>query len=185
MESCVNALTGQGKPAKLRARDAPGTRPKPREDSVKAAIAFLVLLIPFAAHGQLFKCIGKDGGVEYATQCPPGTQQQATGIRSTREGPAAGGAGAPQQKSIAEQDADFRKRQMEAQDARQKDEKKLAEDQERRAACEQAQSYLRSLQVGNRISRVDPRTGERVFLEDPDRPVEIAKAQRAIDGNCK
>jgi len=152
---------------------------------VKAAIAFLILLAPFAAQGQLLKCTGKDGRVEYATQCPPGTQEQQTGIKSTREGPSSSGAASPQQKSIAEREAEFRKRQMEAQDGRQKDEKKAAEDQERRANCEQAQTYLKSLQVGNRIARIDPKTGERVFLEDPDRPAEVARAQRAVDSNCK
>ena len=152
---------------------------------MKAAIAFLILLTPVAAQGQLLKCIGKDGGIEYATQCPPGTQEQQTGIKSTREGPSSSGAASPPQKSIAEREAEFRKRQMEAQDARQKDEKKTAEDQERRAACEQAQTYLKSLQAGNRIARVDPKTYERVFLEDPDRPAEIARAQRAVDSNCK
>ena len=152
---------------------------------MRAAIAFLVLLAPVAAQGQLLKCIGKDGRVEYATQCPPGTQEQQTGIKSTREGPSSSGAASPQQKSIAEREADFRKRQMEAQDARQKDEKKTAEDQERRASCEQAQTYLKSLQVGNRIARIDPKTGERVFLEDSNRPAEVARAQRAVDSNCK
>jgi hypothetical protein len=151
---------------------------------VKAAIAFLVLLVPFAAHGQLLKCTGKDGRVEYATRCPPGTQEQQTGIKSTREGPSSSGAASPQQKSVAEREADFRKRQMEAQDARQKDEKKTAEDQERRAACEQAQTHLKSLQAGNRIARIDPKTGERVFLEDPDRPAEVARPPRAVDSNC-
>ena len=152
---------------------------------MKAAIAFLILLAPFAAQGQLLKCTGKDGRVEYATECPPGAQEQQTGIKSTREGPSSSGAASPQQKSIAEREAEFRKRQMEAQDGRQKDEKKAAEDQERRANCEQAQTYLKSLQVGNRIARIDPKTGERVFLEDPDRPAEVARAQRAVDSNCK
>jgi len=152
---------------------------------VKAAIAFFVLLVPFAAHGQLLKCIGKDGRVEYATECPPGTQEQQTGIKSTREGPSSSGAASPQQKSVAEREADFRKRQMEAQDARQKDEKKTAEDKERRANCERAQTYLKSLQMGNRIARNDPKTGELIFLDDPDRPAEIAKAQQAADSWCK
>ena len=67
---------------------------------MKAAIALLVLLIPFAAHGQLLKCTGKDGRVEYATECPPGAQEQQTGIKSTREGPSSSGAAAPQQKTI-------------------------------------------------------------------------------------
>jgi hypothetical protein len=143
------------------------------------------LLAPFAAHGQLLKCISKDGRVEYAAQCPPGTEEQQTGIRSSREGPSSSDAASPQQKSNAEREAEFRKRQMEAQDARQKDEKKAGEDQGRRANCEQAQTYLKSLQEGHRIARVDPKTGERVFLEDPARPAEVARAQRAVDSNCK
>ncbi len=152
---------------------------------MKAAIAFLVLLVPFAAHGQLLKCTGKDGRVEYATQCPPGTQEQETGIKSTREGPSGSGAASPQQKSIAEREAEFRKRQMEGAEARQKDEKKAAEAAQQREACERARVYLQSVQEGQRISRIDPKTYERVFLEDPDRPAEVARAQRAVDSNCK
>jgi hypothetical protein len=139
------------------------------------------MIVPFAAHGQLLKCVGADGRVEYASECPSGTKGVETGIRNTPSdlpSPA-------QQKSLAEREADFRKRQLESAEARQKDEKKATETQERQAACEQARTYLKSLQVGNRISRVDPKTGERVFLEDPDRPAEIARAQRSVDGNCK
>lgn len=148
---------------------------------MKSAIALLMLLAPFAAHGQLLKCVGKDGKVEYASQCPPDTKEIQTGIRNV---PSASPPAATQ-KSLAEREADFKKRQMEGAEARQKDEKMAAENQERLAACEQARTYLKSLQVGNRIARVDPKTGERVFLEDPDRPAEMAKAQRSIDGNCR
>lgn len=148
---------------------------------MKSAIALLMMLAPFAAHGQLLKCVGKDGKVEYASLCPPETKEIQTGIRNV---PSASPS-ATTQKSLAEREADFKKRQMEGAEARQKDEKIAAESQEKQAACEQARTYLKSLQVGNRIARVDPKTGERVFLEDPDRPGEIAKAQRAIDGNCR
>jgi len=186
MESCVNALTGQEKRAKLHPHfDTRIARGKARKDPVKAAIALIVLLAPFAAHGQLLKCIGSDGRVEYAAECPPGSKQVQTGIRTTTEGPSSSGAASPQQKSVAEQEAAFRKRQMESQEARQKDEKKLAEDREQSAVCEQARTYLNSLKIGNRIARNDPKTGERIFLEDPDRPAEIARAQRAVDSNCK
>ena len=152
---------------------------------MKRLIACFVLLVPFASHAQLMKCVGADGRIEYAAQCPPGTRGQDTGIRSTKEGPSSSAQGAPQQNSLAEREAQFKKRQMEADAARQKEEKKMAEAQPRREACEQAQTYLKSLQAGNRISRIDPKTGERVFLEDPDRPAEIARAQRSVDGNCK
>jgi hypothetical protein len=152
---------------------------------VKAAIALIVLLAPFAAHGQLLKCVGPDGRVEYATECPPGAKEVQTGIRSTREGPSSSGASSPQQKSIAEREAEFRKRQMEGAEAQKKEEAKAAEMAQNRENCERARIYLKSLQEGQRIAQIDPKTYERVFLEDPDRPAAIAKAQQAADSWCK
>lgn len=152
---------------------------------MKSAIALLVMLVPFAAHGQLLKCIGKDGRVEYSTQCPPGTQEQQTGIKSSREGPSSSGAASPQQKSIAEREAEFRKRQMEGAEAQKKDQAKAAEVAQNRENCERARIYLRSLQEGQRITQMDPKTGERIFIEDAQRPAEIARAQQAVDSNCK
>lgn len=145
----------------------------------------LLMLGSFAAHGQqLLKCVSQDGRVEYAAQCPPDTKEMQTGIRSS-QGSSGATPPSPQQKSLAEREAEFRKRQMEKEDTRQKDEKKAAEAREKLAACEQAQTYLKSLEVGNRISRVDPKTGERVYLEDADRAAEMAKAQRAVDSWCR
>lgn len=142
----------------------------------------MMLLMSVAAHAQLLKCIGKDGRVEYASQCPPGTKVQDTGIRSA---PAAAPSGAaPQQKSVAERDAEFRKRQMEKQEAEAKEAKKTAEDTQRKRACEDARAYLKGLEARNRIVKTDPKTGERVFLEEADYASEIAAAQRSIQANC-
>jgi len=142
----------------------------------------MMLLMSVAAHAQLLKCIGKDGRVEYASQCPPGTKAQDTGIRSA---PAAAPSGAaPQQKSVAERDAEFRKRQMEKQEAEAKEAKRTAEDTQRKRACEDARAYLKGLEARNRIVKTDPKTGERVFLEEADYASEIAAAQRSIQANC-
>lgn len=143
----------------------------------------LLVFAPAVSYGQLLKCVSKDGRVEYASQCPPGTKEVPTGIKSTPGGPTP--SAAPQPKSLAERDAEFRKRMLEREEARQKEEKRAAEEQERRYACESARAYLKSLQEGQRIARVDPKTGERVFLEDAQYAAEIAKAQRAVDTNCK
>ncbi|MGH8641617.1 MAG: hypothetical protein ACRET6_07890 [Burkholderiales bacterium] len=86
---------------------------------------------------------------------------------------------------MAEREADFRKRQTEGAESRQKAETKAAEAAQRREACERAQTYLRSLQEGQRIARTDPKTGERVFLEDADRTAETARARSVADSNCK
>jgi hypothetical protein len=143
------------------------------------------LLVPIAAHGQLLKCISPDGRVEYAADCPSGTKEVQTGIRTTRDGPSSSGAASPQQKSLAEREAEFRKRQMESAEAQKKEQAKASELAQNRENCERARIYLRSLQDGHRISQIDPRTGERVFLEDSARAGEIARAQSAVDSNCK
>lgn len=150
---------------------------------MKAAIALVLMLAVVPAHGQLLKCVGKDGKVEYAAQCPSGTTELQTGIRN--EPGKSAPAPASQQKSLAEREADFRKRQLEGTETRQKDEAKAAEKSEQRETCERARSYVKNLQEGQRIALVDPKTGERAFLEDANRPAEIAKAQKIADSNCK
>lgn len=151
---------------------------------MKATIALIILLLSAAAHGQMLKCTGKDGKIEYATQCPPGTRQEAIGIKSAPSSAPSGSSAAPQ-KSLAEQDAEFRKRLVEKEEAQAKAAKKTAESDERRRACEQARAYLKSLQAGNRVAKIDPKTGERIYLDDAGYATEIAAAQRSIDANCK
>jgi hypothetical protein len=157
---------------------------------MKTIIVLAATLFATAAHAQLLKCVGKDGRVEYAAQCPAGTREQSTGIRNTpaaAPAPAAapsGAAGAKQQ-SLADRDADFRKRQTERQEAADKEAKKSAEAAQRQRACEDSRSYLKSLQAGNRVAKTDPKTGERVFLEDAQYASEIAATQKVVDTNCK
>ena len=74
---------------------------------------------------------------------------------------------------------------MESAEAQKKEQAKASELAQNRENCERARIYLRSLQDGHRISQIDPRTGERVFLEDSARTGEIARAQSAVDSNCK
>ena len=150
---------------------------------MKTAIAVLLMLAPLAAHGQLLKCVGKDGKVEYAAQCPPGTKELQTGIKSTPGSPAP--AAKSQQKSAAEMEADFRKRRTEETEAQGKQEKEVAEKAQRDRACNDARAYLTSLESGARISRTDAKTGERVFLEDTARSQEIATARQSVQANCK
>jgi hypothetical protein len=149
---------------------------------MKTMIALFFMLAPIAAQAQMLKCVGKDGKVEYAAQCPPGTKAQDTGIRND---PSKAAASAQQPKSAAERDADFKKRQTDGAEARQKEEAKTAENAEKRETCDRAKVYLKSLQEGQRIAEIDPKTGERVFLDDARRPAEIAKAQRTVESSCK
>ena len=148
---------------------------------MKAIIAVLMMM-PALAVAQVNKCLDAKGKVVgYGSECPAGSRPEKMDIKP---GPAAPAAAAPQ-KSIAERDADFRKRQIEKQEATATAEKKAAETAEQKRACSDAQAYLKSLQEKQRIPRTDPKTGERTFLQDADYPREIARAQQAIAANCK
>lgn len=140
------------------------------------------MLFSLTVHGQLLKCIGRDGRVEYANQCPPGTRQEATGIRTAPTAPASGETA---QKTFAEKEAEFRKRQSERQEAEALAAKKAAEADQRKRACADARAYLKNLQARNRIVRTNPDTGEQTQLDESGYASETAAAQASIDANCK
>jgi len=145
----------------------------------------LSAVLSATAYGQLVKCVTKDGKVEYARNCAPGSTEQPMGAKSPASGPGAGAPASQAPKSLAERDADFKKRMIEKQEMEQKEAKKLAETQQRRESCEAAQTYLKSLDSGIRISRTDPKTGERIFLDDTERAAEVTRARARVAENCK
>lgn len=153
---------------------------------MKAIIAMLLVtplvsLLPGVASAQVNKCLDASGKVvAYGSECPPGTRSEQTNIKNT---PAPAGAGT--QKSVAERDADFRKRQMEKQEATSKADQKSAEATQRKTACENSRAYLKQLQDRQRITRTDPKTGDRTFLSDAEYPKETASAERSVAQNCK
>lgn len=144
----------------------------------------MMMLLSTTAYGQLLKCIGKDGRVEYASQCPPGSKAQPTGIK-TAPSSAPSGAAAATEKSLAERDAEFRKRRVEKQESEAKEAKKTAEAEQRERACNDARAYLKNLEARNRVVKFDPKTGERIYLEEAQYASETAAAQRSIEANCK
>ena len=147
---------------------------------VRTIAVLLLSIAPLLASAQVMKCLDKGGKVVgYASECPAGTRPEQTGIRNAPP-PAASS-----EKSLAERDADFRKRQLEQKEAAEKSEKKTAEARERKEACEASQAYLKNLQAGHRIRRTDPKTGETSFLADADYAKEIAAAQKGVTANCK
>lgn len=153
---------------------------------MKAILAMLLFtplasFMPGAAGAQgVNKCLDASGKVvAYGSECPAGTRSEQTNIKNA---PAAA-VTAP--KSVAERDADFRKRQMEQQEATAKASEKSAEAAQRKTACENARGYLKQLQERQRITRTDPKTGERTFLADAEYPKEIASAEKSVAQNCK
>lgn len=151
---------------------------------IRTLTAIATLFVACSAFGQIVECIDAKGAKTLAQFCPPGT------VKENRK--SAGGAGsgsstapAPAGKSLAEQDAAFKKRTLERQEADAKGEKEKADTKNSERNCNDARAQLKQLQDGMRVSKLDPNTGERSFLEDKDRPGEIANAQKSVDGWCK
>ncbi len=148
---------------------------------MKTILGLLMMAVSVGAYGQLVKCIGNDGKVEYASQCPPGTKEVKTGIKNV---PSA--APAPsQQKSLAESEAEFRKRQMEQQAASNKQAEEAKEAENRKVNCDIARSSLQALESGQRIFKTDPNTGERIYFDDNERARAVTDARRSVDSWCK
>lgn len=144
------------------------------------------------AQAQIMKCVGKDGKIEFATSCPSGTTQQDTGVSSKPAAEPAAKSGAKDAskdkaapKSLADRDAEFRKRQTDQQTASAKDAKKAAENEDRQRACQSAQSNLVTLKNRQRMFRTDPKTGERAAFDDADYERETAYAERVAAETCK
>jgi hypothetical protein len=170
---------------------------------VKIIIAISLLALSATAQAQIVKCVGKDGKIEFASSCPPGTKQQDTGVPN-KPAPAAApakdekgdkgdkggkgtvkGADKSAPKSLAERDAESRKNQKEKAEADAKAQKSLVDDMRRQQACNDARGNLKRLQDRQRMTRTDPKTGERVYFEEQDFIKETANAERSISENCK
>ena len=149
--------------------------------------ATAAMLVAFSASAQIMECIDAKGAKTLAQFCPPGTVKEnklsnggtSAGGSATSATPRASG------KSLSEQDAAFKKRALERQEAEAKSEKERADAKTMERNCDDARAQLKQLQDGRRLAKVDPNTGERSFLEDKDRPGEIVTAQKAVDGWCK
>jgi len=153
------------------------------------AAALFIALFSGVATAQILECVDAKGRKEFANQCPPGTTEVRKIMKSGVGTPSAGGAASPApaaaNKSVAEQEADFRKRQNERQENDAKATKDKAEADDRRRQCEQSQSQLKALEGGQRMGKFDPKTGERTILTDSERPAEIDQARKSVQTWCK
>jgi hypothetical protein len=141
------------------------------------AALLLAAAMPLDA-AQINKCIDASGKVVgYASECPAGSRAKATNIKSA---PASGDTS----KSLTERDAEFRKRQIEQQEAAKKAEQKSAETAQRKRACDDTRAYLKTLQERHRVVRTDPKSGEQVFLKEAEYVQEIEKSRRYLAENC-
>ncbi len=141
-----------------------------------------LVLAAGAAAGQVMECFDAKGHKTIAQFCPPDTVKE-NKLMKGGWGPATSGTATPA-KTLAERDAEFKKRTLDRQEAETKATKEKSDAKDNERNCLDARAQLRALRDGQRIARIDPKTGERIVLDDKDRPNETADAQRAADQWC-
>lgn len=99
----------------------------------------------------------------------------AAGTAPSPGAPAATKAGG--QKSVAEREADFKKRQAEAAEKSQKDNETAANDSRREDQCRGLRQSLAALEGGQRIRRFNDK-GEPYFVEDAERAKDTERVRR-------
>ena len=126
------------------------------------------------------------GHLQYGDVPPPGVK--AIPLRAPASAPAASPAaqvkGPAQALSPAEQEAAFRKRQLDEHKAEEKSQKEQKDQLARQENCTNAKAQLAQLESGQRIMQFDA-NGERHFIDDNERAAQIAKARQSANDWCK
>jgi hypothetical protein len=155
---------------------------------MRTLIAFAAALA-FAggALAQQYKWVDKDGRVRYGDVPPPGVKAKPLRAPAGPAAPAPSAAAKEEGKkplTPAEQEAEFRRRRLEAQKEQEKQAKAAEADQAKQQHCANAKQQLAMLESGQRIASLDPRSGERTFLDDSQRATETARARKAVADWC-
>lgn len=145
----------------------------------RIAIAIAALLVTTMANAQIYQWKDENGKTVVSDKPPTGDTRPSRKIETGAPVPSA----APQ-KTMADREMDFRKRQQDAQQKTEKTQKEEAAAADKKENCERARRYLESLESGERIALHDDK-GERYFMEDAQRQQEIAKARQATQTSCK
>jgi len=133
--------------------------------------------------------------VHYSDQPPPSNAKKVLSSASkakvsaetgdaTESGSAADSGNSDEPKTIAEREADLKKKKRADKEAAEKAAKEQAAKDAIQENCIRAQQSLRELQSGMRIMELDAK-GERSYLGDEERQKRITKTQQDISILCK
>ena len=166
-----------------------------RLSTVILPLAWLVLGLVATPQAQAqWKWRDASGVVQYSDRPPPpGTPEQSILSRPSnarKAPPPAATASAPTETAEQKQaaDLDARKRKAEEDEKARLEAQKKAEEERvakvRAENCERARSYMRSLNDGIRIAKVNA-NGEREVLDDSARAAEQRRTQELITSECR
>ena len=148
----------------------------------RIAFAVAVLLAAATSGAQVYEWKDEKGKTHFSDKPPPCSVR----AQQIGESPASGvsGVNGSGSKTTADRELEYRKRQKEAQDKAEKDQKDRAANTERKESCEAARRLLATLESGERVALRDEQ-GERYYMDDAQREQESAKARQLIQSACK
>jgi len=127
------------------------------------------------AYAQVYKWVDEKGVTHYGERAPQGRKTQE--VKDKLATPAGAGASQP---SWQDQEAEFRGRRIQAEQA---EAKKQAQDANQRKACSQARDELAQLKAARRVYKLDDK-GERIFASDQERAASITRQEQLIATRC-
>lgn len=134
------------------------------------ALVWLVLLVALPASAQMYKCVDERGVTHYSDKPRPGCKGGPVDIRPI---PSISGKAVSRPPDVAGQDAQFKRRQIEREQAETRD--KVAAEQH----CRQLRVEQSWLASGGRISRTDAK-GNRVYMDDATRDARLAQLKEEL-----
>ena len=137
-----------------------------------------LMLVSVPAHAQVYKWVDEKGVTHYGERAPQGRKTQE--VRDRLANPAGSGSAGAAQPSWQDQEAEFRGRRIESEQA---EAKKQAQDTKQRKACIQARDELAQLKAARRVYKLDDK-GERIFESDDERAASIARQEQLIAARC-
>ena len=137
------------------------------------AAAALLALLP-SANAQMYKCVDARGVTFYSDKPQPGCKGDKVDIQPI---PSLSGqvASPPAPSSTAQQDADFKRRQMERE--RQDSFEKSAQAER----CQRVRQEIAWLSAGTRVSRITD-SGERIYMDDAARDARLSQLRQQVRG---
>ena len=152
------------------------------------AIALVGLLAGLFAtttlNAQVYEWKDENGKMNYSDKAPTGNARQQRTVVSSPSAAAATPSLDPALTTAADRELEFRKRQKEAQQNVEKQNKEQIAATQNKEYCTNARRQLQALESGERISQRDDK-GERYFLDDAQREKEIASVRRVVESDCK
>jgi len=156
---------------------------------LRVLVCAMSLAFAAGAAAQMYRWVDKDGKVRYGDTPPPGVNARALGAPTAPGAPAAAPETAAKDAkkgplTPAEEEKEFRKRQVDAQKAAAKAEQEQKDAQTRIDNCNRAQAALRTLETGQRVVTTDAQ-GERYYLNDEEIARQTAVARQQVSDWCK